>query len=79
MIVVPAVCLYALAGCGDDEPTGPTAQLVFDDEIPNGDDLIVIDKVVSGIEYRCLYIYVDGIEGGGPAMWCHILNEQGEN
>lgn len=75
MIVVPAVCLYALAGCGDDEPTPYTDAT----DAPTADDIIVIDKTTEGIEYRCLYLYASGPSQGGPAMWCHILNEQGEN
>lgn len=63
--------------CGDDDDTtkDPHADVWVDDaEVPVGDDLTVIETEVDGTYYRCLYVYADGYQSGGPAMWCERLS-----
>ncbi len=71
-----AVVLPFVAACGDDDDAteDPHADTwVADTETPVADDLTVIDAVIEGVSYRCLYLYADGYHAGGPAMWCERL------
>lgn len=62
-LLFAALVVFALGACVDEN--GDTAETDVTSE-----SLSVIEKEHNGITYTCLFVYVDGYQAGGPAMWC---------
>lgn len=70
LFIVVLIFTAIISGCGvDDGDTKPS------DLDSQGSDLEVIYKTVDGRDYMCLFVYMDGYQAGGPAMWCERLSE----
>jgi hypothetical protein len=71
-VILPTILLLScilLPACGDDEDGGTSSNVR---PTSANDDIKFYDVThpEDGTRYRCLYTYVGGSNGGGPAMWC---------